>query len=111
MQHVIFPEKLDLAPYCAYGGVHCSSSSGEASWSGTASNATHRDEKRKKTLIQYKLMSVIEHHGNAYFGHYVSYRRDPLTGGWLCVSDETIRRVDWLDVQKCQAYMLFYEAI
>jgi len=82
MRHVQFEEELDIRPYCAY------------------------DAK-----IPYKLMSVIEHMGNAFGGHYQTYRRvDPEENDWVVVSDESVSFRTWDDVRRCQAYMLFYVA-
>jgi ubiquitin C-terminal hydrolase len=97
-QHVIFPEILDVGPYCVYAGSSVT----------TGDNAASRSSR-----IPYRLMSVIEHAGGAFYGHYVSYRRDPASPAgnqWLYISDDTVRRVDWNAVRRCQAYMLFYEA-
>ena len=62
------------------------------------------------TKIPYKLVSVVEHVGNAFGGHYQTYR---LIGPrrWVLVSDESIRTVSWDQVKSCQAYMLFYVAV
>jgi ubiquitin C-terminal hydrolase len=97
-QHVIFPEILDVGPYCVYAGSSVT----------TGDNAATRSSR-----IPYRLMSVIEHAGGAFYGHYVSYRRDPASPSgnqWLYISDDTVRKVDWNVVRRCQAYMLFYEA-
>ena len=61
--------------------------------------------------MPYRLQAIIEHRGDAFGGHYVCYRRDPSNGRWLYISDDTVRSCDWSDVRRCQAYMLFYEAL
>ena len=74
--------------------------------------------------MQYKLMSVIEHQGNEFSGHYVTYRRitdeeftnillpgKTTTRNWAFVSDERISYVSWDEVRRCNVYMLVYEAI
>jgi hypothetical protein len=104
LQHVIFPEYLNVAPYCAYSEF----GSMNARWTGTV---PERSSSGSRASIHYRLMSVIEHRGNAFHGHYVCYRRDPFTGRWLYISDEVVQSVSWQDVQRCQAYMLFYEAM
>ena len=88
---------------------------------------------------QYRLMSVIEHHGSFLGGHYSMYRRNtcvPLSrnkkkvtsgrGGtkeeeeeeeeeeedqpkWTSISDHYCSGASWEDVSNCQAYMLFYQ--
>jgi ubiquitin C-terminal hydrolase len=98
-QHVIFPEILDVGPYCVYAGSSVPTGDNNAA--------------ALSSRIPYRLMSVIEHTGGAFYGHYVSYRRDPASPAgnqWLYISDDTVRRVDWNAVRRCQAYMLFYEA-
>lgn len=115
MQLVRFPEMLDLSPYCAY------SSRAKTSWA--AGSTTHvttdesngcQSEPRKripsKETISYRLQSIIEHRGNAFGGHYVSYRKDS-SGSWFQISDAAVTKVSWQQVQSCQAYMLFYEAM
>lgn len=103
LQHIIFPEYLNVAPYCAYGGLL----GPDAPWAGTPASSGAMQSNRP---ILYRLQAVIEHRGGAFYGHYVSYRRDPATKQWLFISDDTVKRVDWQVVQNCQAYMLFYEA-
>jgi ubiquitin C-terminal hydrolase len=104
LQHVIFPEYLDVAPYCAYSEF----GSTNARWGGTF---PERPSSRGRAPIRYRLVSVIEHRGNAFQGHYICYRRDPSNGSWLFISDSKVISVNWQDVQQCQAYMLFYEAM
>jgi ubiquitin C-terminal hydrolase len=104
LQHVIFPEYLDVAPYCAYSEF----GSTNARWGGSF---PERSSSGTRSPLCYRLISVIEHRGNAFHGHYVCYRRDPRTGSWLFISDSVVNSVNWQDVQQCQAYMLFYEAM
>ena len=125
VQFVEFPEFLDLSPFCAYGPRAITpwaagslpksqriptniSRQPPLSWSHTFSPNT--TEGGTHEGMPYHLKSVIEHRGNAFGGHYVSYRRDH-TGSWFCISDNIVSPVRWQDVQSCQAYMLFYEAI
>ncbi|GAX12918.1 ubiquitin carboxyl-terminal hydrolase 1 [Fistulifera solaris] len=54
-QHVVFPEVLDVAPYCAHGGI---------------SFAEGFLSPERCRPIPYRLSSVIEHQGNAFYGHY-----------------------------------------
>jgi len=108
-QHVIFPEILDVSPYCAYGGVMGGNWAGSQRGSGGTNRTTTARGGTPKS-IPYKLQAVMEHRGGAFSGHYVCYRRDKSNGGWLYISDHLVRRVSWGEVQRCQAYMLFYEA-
>lgn len=107
VQHIIFREILDVAPYCAYGG----SGRPDAPFAGTTSNS-YNTKAEPIAPIPYKLQSVIEHQGGPYSGHYVCYRRDPSSSErWLWISDDTVKVCSWTTVRNCQAYMLFYEAM
>lgn len=64
----------------------------------------------------YKLSSVVVHLGDIMSGHFVTYRRSPMTvkgerrtDRWICCSDTAVTRAELDDVLSCQAYMLFYE--
>lgn len=100
LQHVRFPEILDVAPYCAFNKSH-------DSFGGTAS----RVRRAPSEPIHYRLQSVVEHRGSAFGGHYVCFRRDTTTDDWVFVSDDYVKPVEWSDVRIAQAYMLFYGAI
>jgi ubiquitin C-terminal hydrolase len=111
MQHISFPEMLDVSSFCAYGA----SQKSHASFAGTINIKQSNAQSSAATSmpIWYKLMAVIEHRGGPYSGHYVCYRRDPsalLEDRWLWISDDTVRVCHWCNVKNCQAYMLFYEA-
>lgn len=102
--HVDFPEILDISSHCAYGNG-----------GSMANQSLSTKEDTAKNKIEYRLMSAVEHKGNANSGHYQTYRR---AGGsserdkkWALISDENVKHVDWDTVKDCQAYMLFYEAI
>jgi len=96
-QHVNFPLQLDVRPFC------------EAVGPNFAFEERYRRQPQFPPLL-YQLVSVIEHRGNAFAGHYVCYRRD-ANGDWFFVSDNQVRRVEWADVRKASAYMLFYESL
>jgi ubiquitin C-terminal hydrolase len=107
MQRVVFPEILDLAPFCAYSGVVRS----DAPFAGSISKGK-LSVKSERVPINYRLMSIIEHLGGPHSGHYVSYRRNPASDSqWLWISDDKVKNCDWSTVRNCQAYMLFYEAM
>ena len=112
MQHISFPEMLDVSSFCAYGAPkrHHSSFAGTRS----INQARVLSGAATSMPIWYKLMAVIEHRGGPYSGHYVCYRRDPSSAvgedRWLWISDDTVRVCQWSNVRNCQAYMLFYEA-
>lgn len=66
----------------------------------------------------YKLTAVIEHLGDMFSGHFVTYRRSPylragekFSSRWLYTSDTAVREVSFDEVLKVEAYMLFYERI
>jgi len=97
-RRVHFPEVLDLSKYCAY-----------------ADNSFENDCENeciaKSTdwpKLPYRLMSVVEHLGSAFGGHYQTYRR-VRPEEWVLVSDESVVPRSWKDVQTCEAYMLLYE--
>ena len=81
MQHINFPELLDLGDYCAYGGgggetigqnVPLSNNGnkrGSVDCDGSVIGSFTTDQKP----ILYRLMSVIEHRGNVYAGHYLTF--------------------------------------
>ncbi|XP_072163678.1 ubiquitin carboxyl-terminal hydrolase 30-like [Diadema setosum] len=64
---------------------------------------------------KYKLVSAVVHMGNAYSGHFLTYRRGPsqpgeqLNKNWLCVSDESVYTAVLSDVLSQKAYMLYYQ--
>ena len=101
IQHVEFDRIMDFGRYGAYCGDD----------KGMTGKRDASTEKRV-TPVLFKLMSVVEHSGNAFSGHYVTYRRDLANPGqWIFVSDENVKSVPWEVVKARQAYMLFYEKI
>lgn len=114
VQFVEFPLFLDLSPYCAYGQKAIipwvAGSRKEGDVETIRQQSRWNNDNNRSGRMPYRLQSVIEHRGNAYGGHYVAYRRDH-SGTWFCVSDSRVTPVSWRDVQTCQAYMLFYEAM
>jgi len=55
-----------------------------------------------------RLAAVLVHHGaSAARGHYEAFVRRPA-GGWVAVSDLTVRPCSWLEVQRQPAYLLLY---
>ena len=69
----------------------------------------------KPAETRYKLASAVVHVGNAFSGHFMTYRRgpskpnEPLTKNWLCVSDESVYTAVLADVLLQKAYMLYYQ--
>lgn len=78
LQHINFSELLDLSHYCAYGGGGCGIGEtleldGRRAVSLDESMLGSATTDRKPIL--YRLMSLIEHRGNAYNGHYLTFRK------------------------------------
>ncbi|XP_071789626.1 uncharacterized protein [Asterias amurensis] len=63
----------------------------------------------------YRLASAVVHQGDAYSGHFLTFRRAPSTGtellsdNWLCVSDESVYASTRKEVFSQKAYMLYYQ--
>ena len=102
-RHVRFDEYLDLGEYCAYGVT-----------SFEEDRRVHRMTSPYDQIpkVPYILMSVIEHSGNAFGGHYQTYCRvDRKKNDWILVSDESMVSKTFTEVRQCQAYMLFYVVV
>ncbi len=67
------------------------------------------------TECRYKLASAVVHLGNAYSGHFLTYRRAPSTmsdqlcENWMCVSDENVYTAVLPEVLSQKSYMLYYQ--
>jgi hypothetical protein len=112
IQMVEIPEYLDLSPYCAYGPrakTPWAAGSSSKNQKCSGQHRSHSNMDRRGKMV-YRLQSVIEHRGNSYGGHYISYRRDH-SGKWFQISDDSVIEVGWGFVRKCQAYMVFYEVV
>jgi ubiquitin C-terminal hydrolase len=111
-QHVIFPEILDVSPFCAFSSPNNADGSPLeiSSFAGSTRSPSFTASLRP-TGIYYRLMSVIEHRGGAEGGHYVCFRHDDSNNHWLFCSDDVVKSCDWNIVKQAQAYMLFYEAL
>ena len=68
----------------------------------------------------YRLMSVVQHYGDVFSGHFVTYRRaarenrngnGAIPEQWLFTSDTEVRKVSRDTAMSAEAYMLFYERI
>ena len=63
-----------------------------------------------KTASTYRLYAMVTHNGNASVsGHYTTFVSHQDTHSWYDINDTEVRRVAEEDVEKAQAYMLFYE--
>ena len=111
-QHIIFQEYLSMKDLHADNNEE---DSGNAALQIQTSEVTpHR--------CDYVLVSVIEHLGSAFSGHYVTYRRikdrsfsNTLSSScesvWALISDEKVSYISWNTLRQCNAYMLVYEAV
>ncbi|KAJ3056412.1 Ubiquitin carboxyl-terminal hydrolase 45 [Rhizophlyctis rosea] len=84
----------------------------------------------KPETTKYRLYGVVVHMGGLFGGHYVAYIRVPPKadttgedkknafedeeeeesgGGWAYCSDTHVKSCGWEEVEKAQAYILFYE--
>lgn len=83
------------------------------------SDVNHNMPSDKSSMDQaYRLTAVIEHIGDMFSGHFITYRRSPyvkagetFSSRWLYTSDECVREVFLDEVLRAEAYMLFYERI
>jgi len=61
----------------------------------------------------YSLRAVVVHMGGIASGHYVTYRKGPLSSRsshkWFYTSDTLVKQVSYNEVSRASAYMLFYE--
>ncbi|XP_072035215.1 ubiquitin carboxyl-terminal hydrolase 30-like [Amphiura filiformis] len=81
-------------------------------------NTENRQEASNRlTDCRYKLASAVVHLGNAYSGHFLTYRRAPSTSldqlceNWMCVSDENVYTAVLPEVLSQKAYMLYYQRV
>ena len=149
-QHIDFPEYLDVTSLCAQNVLVSGSGQKDNApmKSGSSSCSISNDNELQKSfnmngaisremdsmngedqnhIPYYRLMSVIEHRGNAFSGHYLTYRRVTdkcyanddnrfpnnirRNENWVVVSDDKVAYIEWSVVKNCQAYMLMYEAV
>jgi ubiquitin carboxyl-terminal hydrolase 36/42 len=65
----------------------------------------------KKDKLNYRLSSVLVHHGNSiYSGHYYCYVR-VSDNNWYCFNDANVKKVNEADVLKQTPYLLLYEKV
>ena len=141
MQHITFQEYLDLSAHCAWSSCDsgvtgvvgaedlCTKASPADVGPDTGCAANNMMATSDQKPIIYRLMSVIEHRGNAYAGHYLIYRSilecsngnnmkqmahndhcgesSSAVNKWAMASDEKVSHVSCRKVSQCQAYMLF----
>ncbi|GAN01631.1 cysteine proteinase [Mucor ambiguus] len=114
---VVYPEMLDLTPYCTNGRLqtepHLPISTPDHGYN-----------------VKYRLMSSIIHKGRHSYGHFVSCKRrllaencscadcghadttlKPHDSDWFIASDSDVGMMDAQDVLKSNPFMLFYELI
>ena len=67
----------------------------------------------KNNKIMYSLYGVVVHHGSLHGGHYTAHVKAAGTHGttmWYYASDSHFRLARVEEIQKSNAYMLFYES-
>lgn len=57
------------------------------------------------------MTAVICHHGTVGGGHYTCYARHEAKGKWYEYDDQLVTEVSEEDVQRCEAYVLFYRKV
>lgn len=96
------------------------STDGSRSWKQAAGPLPSHQKGHK-----YRLVSVVEHFGQARSGHYTVYRRvrdetsdddpvallEPAHAQWFRISDSEVERVSEKDVLDAEASLLFYEKL
>ncbi|XP_044758165.1 ubiquitin carboxyl-terminal hydrolase 30 homolog [Coccinella septempunctata] len=118
--YVQFPMRLSLAAYTFIhtqyqrkltNSVYTSTSEGGSPLSSSVPMSwgagTLSDMNEFKNV--YQLAAVVVHTGDAYSGHFITYRRGYHNTKWYYTSDVEIREVTVDEVLQCVAYMLFYE--
>ncbi|XP_050316299.1 ubiquitin carboxyl-terminal hydrolase 30 homolog [Anthonomus grandis grandis] len=80
------------------------SSSTPLSWTGATLT-----EMSNELRNVYQLAAVVVHTGDAYSGHFVTYRRGHHNNRWFYTSDVEIKEVSVDEVLQSTAYLLFYE--
>ncbi|KAK7008177.1 Ubiquitin carboxyl-terminal hydrolase 30 [Halocaridina rubra] len=133
--HVVFPEFLTMDPYTYItslsGGkeasivsaninsisrnIHSSSSDGSSAPSPKNESSLVFRVGRLRCEHLYRLKAVIVHVGDAFRGHFVTYRRGALCTStrnkWFYTSDLNIRETCLDDMKKANAYMILYEKV
>uniref|UniRef100_A0A2D4INN6 USP domain-containing protein n=1 Tax=Micrurus lemniscatus lemniscatus TaxID=129467 RepID=A0A2D4INN6_MICLE len=110
-KHIMFPEVMDLAPFCS---IKC------------------KNVREGTSEVLYSLYGIVEHSGTMRSGHYTAYVKTSTTSHlsdlvndktqqisesesprrqWFHVSDTHVQAVSISKVLKSQAYLLFYERI
>jgi len=95
-RRVSFPSKLDLSRWIPRADIIELGGETSAARGGTS----------------YSLYAMCVHHdlrGSTASGHYVAYARD-RGNRWYQIDDETVRQVQWSDVEEQHPYLLFYMA-
>lgn len=95
---ISFPLDLDMTPYTVH-GVEIRNTSQNQS----------QPKSFKNPSYLYTLFAVIVHCGTLQSGHYISFiRTSGRTNMWFRCDDDMVTRVEWREVEQCEAYMCFY---
>eukprot|EP00039_Didymoeca_costata_P012259 m.175625 g.175625 ORF g.175625 m.175625 type:complete len:599 (-) comp15433_c0_seq1:236-2032(-) len=62
----------------------------------------------KETECQYRLVSLINHSGAVFGGHYRAYGREEASNRWLEYDDACVTEISQEGLENVQAYVLFY---
>ncbi|KAG5503403.1 hypothetical protein JKF63_05541 [Porcisia hertigi] len=106
-KHVQFPLELDLTHYCTPLPSSSSSSSPPPGHTQPL-NGTASSETAKRPDCQYELNAVCVHEGRSIdYGHYYTLAKSS-NGMWYEFNDSHVSRLSEDQLQRAQAYMLFY---
>jgi len=72
------------------------------------SSFVRRHEKFDQTNTKYDLMAVVNHRGGLGGGHYIAYARNFLDNSWYEFDDAHVSSMAASEVQRTEAYILFY---
>ncbi|KAK9766971.1 ubiquitin-specific protease ubp1 [Basidiobolus ranarum] len=112
---VMFPEYLDLSPFCTTGHLN------------TRPNLPlSLPDEENVNNYKYRLQAIIVHYGDHSYGHFIAYRRKPVSRNsppsegeslppasdeWYLVSDDNVEPVPTDRVLGANPYMLLYEQV
>lgn len=120
---IIFPEWLDLSPFCTSGELDTRPDRPISSFLSKPNGPAVTDgQETRKGKIWYRLASLVVHYGTHSFGHYIAYRREPLrqrpTRGnlregsrWYRISDEDVVPSSLESALAANPFLLFYERV
>ena len=109
---VIFPEYLSMDPFTTTASLSMNPNQP------ISMRPTTDLEKLVQKQNLYRLSSMVVHFGSHSNGHYVSYRRRPLSNtkkgfseDWFRISDDNVDISSKKEMLEANPYLLFYECI